>query len=100
MTKQELQAACRLAANQIQKDGLAKDGTYGEDHGPKCAIGALRYVTLGSVDRHLVLEDNQLKNLFKEARPRTRRDDIVQFNDADRTRKHDVVELLRDMAAV
>lgn len=100
LTRTEIARVCRDAADQIQKDGLAKDGTYGSDHGPKCAIGALRFVRGGSVDKYLDFATEGLAGLFKKARPRSRRENIVAFNDAARTRKHDVVELLRDMAVM
>ncbi len=99
MTKKQLGSVCRKAALVIEKDGLCKDGTHGATNGPKCAIGAMRVVVNGTVFKELDLDDNQLTDLFKEARPRSRREGLVDFNDAGRTRKHDVVQLLRDMAA-
>jgi hypothetical protein len=99
MTKQEISKMLLEAAKVIEHYGLQKDGSYGTDDGPKCAVGAMRFVQLGSVNYHLVVGDDSVHELFRAARPRSRRQSIVEFNDAARTRKHDVVELLRDMAA-
>jgi hypothetical protein len=97
MTRKQLSKVCAKAADEIEVRGFTK-GDFGTATGPKCAVGACRFVANGSV--HKPLDDLNLNTLFKEARPRSRRAELVEFNDAARTRKHDVVELLRDMAYV
>lgn len=99
MTKKTLSKVCREAARVIQRDGFCK-GAYGTTHGPKCAIGAMRVARFGTSLRMLDASELTLDNLFHAARPRSGRSGLVEFNDADRTRKHDVVELLQDMAVV
>jgi len=101
MTKKELSRTCREAARVIEIDGLCKDGTYGQNDGPKCAIGAMRFARWGNVETFLDLDDvvgTNLNDLFRKARPLSKRKSLSDFNDAPRTRKHDVVGLLRDMA--
>jgi hypothetical protein len=103
MTRKQLSKVCAKAADEIEVRGFTK-GDFGTATGPKCAVGACRFVANGSVHKPLDLRegdnDLNLNTLFKEARPRSRRAELVEFNDAARTRKHDVVELLRDMAYV
>jgi len=99
MTKKEFQQVCSKAADVIARDGLLK-GDYGTNDGPKCVMGSLRFAANGDVNKHLVGVGELVGQLFQAARPKSKRPNIVSFNDVDRTRKHDVVELLRDMAAV
>jgi hypothetical protein len=100
MTRKQLSKVCAKAADEIEIRGFVK-GEIGSNDGPKCAVGACRFVATGSVNKPIGLGDDfNLNTLFKETRPRSRRPDLVEFNDAARTRKHDVVELLRDMAYV
>jgi hypothetical protein len=97
MTQKELGKLCTKAAKVIERDGFLK-GDYGSNDGPKCAIGALRYASSDSISFMLDVDGDMLTGLFRATRPHSKRANIVVFNDADRTRKHDVVELLRDMA--
>jgi len=97
MNMKQLSKACSQAAKVIQRDGLLK-GDYGANDGPKCVLGGLRFAVNGSTGVPLAFTLDELTPLFRKARPHSRRGTIVAFNDADRTRKHDVVELLQDMA--
>jgi hypothetical protein len=99
LTKKQLQKLCSKAADVIERDGLMKE-FYGTKSGPKCALGALRVAHSGDPYVPLKVGADDVADLMREARPRSRRETIVDFNDAPRTRKRDVVELLRDMAAV
>lgn len=98
MTKKEFSRVCLDAASTIERFGLKKKA-FGTNSGPKCAIGAMRYSRNGSTSIPLSTGESDLVNtLFRAARPRSRRITVVDFNDAKRTRKHDVIEVLRDMA--
>jgi len=101
---QDISKVCRKAARVIEKDGLLK-GVFGKDDGPKCAMGAVRYVVNGTTSEDL---DGEIwaavaNTLFRAVRPRAADPygftDLTEFNDAKRRRKHDVVEVLRDIAA-
>ncbi len=100
MTKEKLAEICGTAADVILRDGFLK-GEYGSVEGPKCALGALRYAFNGNPHKQIGarnLPKDQLTRLFKATRPRSTRETVVDFNDASRTRRHDVVKVLRDMA--
>jgi hypothetical protein len=100
MTRKQLSKVCAKAADEIEVRGLLK-GDFGTNDGPKCVIGACRFAANGTVNVRLETNDDlNLNTLFDETRPRSSRDGVASFNDAPRTRKHDVVELLRDMAYV
>ena len=100
LTKRQHSRICRQAADEIQTRGLLKGG-FGDVDGPKCAVGALRFVHGGSTHRPVTQdgEPDQITPLFKSVRPRSPRAGLMEFSDAARTRKHDVVSVLRDMAA-
>jgi hypothetical protein len=97
MTKKQLSKVLSKAADVIQRDGLCK-GDFGSNDGRKCALGAIRYVRNKSTNVPSGISDDVINGLFMAARPRTRLGYLSLFNDLDRTRKHDVVEVLRDMA--
>lgn len=89
------------AADEIQRRGLEKGG-FGTNDGRKCAMGAVRYMVHGDVNEPLLdgLWDRIRITAFRAARPRSTRETLTDLNDAKRTRKHDVVQVLRDMARV
>lgn len=99
MTRPQLSRVLTRAARVVARDGLLK-GDYGTVDGPKCAVGAVRFAYCGNPQASLPLMDDgtDLTTLLRETRPRSKRDNLVDFSDAERTRKHDVVELLLDMA--
>lgn len=95
----DVSGICREAAEVVRRDGLKKGG-FGSKDGPKCAMGAVRYVVGGDPQEFL---DDHLwgavaRTLFRRVRPRSKRGGLVDFSDAARTRRHDVVEVLLDIA--